>query len=71
MKVLNQICRSRQDTVLFKAAFLVGFFGAFRVSELVPGSTGDTSRRALKWRDLQSLIVRILKTDWGAWVGPW
>lgn len=57
------------EAVLFKAAFIVAFFDAFRVSELVPQASTDSSRWALELSDIRLsprvvfLYLRYSKTD--------
>ena len=43
------ICKA----VLFRAAALLTFFGAFQISEVVASSKGDLTRAALKQQDMR------------------
>ena len=60
---------SDHEASLFKAAFCLAFFGAFRISELVASSKTDGSLRALCLRDVNmhggilSITLRKSKTD--------
>ncbi|KAJ7317030.1 hypothetical protein JRQ81_003192 [Phrynocephalus forsythii] len=76
------ICRDEYEQALMRAASLVAFFGAFRISELVAAGKFDTSRTALQVSDLRwqegSVVfwVRQSKTDQLAKgqqvvLGPW
>uniref|UniRef100_A0ABM5GF58 Uncharacterized protein isoform X1 n=1 Tax=Pogona vitticeps TaxID=103695 RepID=A0ABM5GF58_9SAUR len=74
---LGTICRDEYEVSLFRAAALVMFFAALRISEVVAGGKGDRSRAALQMADVQNedgamrLHIRRSKTDqWGkgAWV---
>ncbi|KAJ7332422.1 hypothetical protein JRQ81_014602 [Phrynocephalus forsythii] len=64
-----QICRDNYETSLLRAASLVAFFGAFRISELVAAGKRDASRLALQWVDFHQrqgkvvFLVRRSKTD--------
>lgn len=65
----GEICSSVFEAVLFHAAALVAFFGAFRISELVAQAKSDTSGRALQVQDVElsavraSIALRRSKTD--------
>lgn len=48
MLILENISCCGQEVVLFRVAFLVACFRAFRINELVPGSPRDSSGRVLE-----------------------
>ncbi|KAJ1189657.1 hypothetical protein NDU88_006401 [Pleurodeles waltl] len=50
---LPAICNTQYEELLFCVTFSLAFIGAFRTSELVAKSRGDTSNRALRWGDLK------------------
>ncbi|KAH1165334.1 hypothetical protein KIL84_022893 [Mauremys mutica] len=52
LHILSVICHSAQKVSLFRAAFLTEFFGAFRISELVPRPIRNSRGRALEFRDI-------------------
>ncbi|XP_067323198.1 integrase/recombinase xerD homolog [Anolis sagrei] len=64
-----QVCSSIYEQRLFHAAAVTAFFGALRVSELIPASKKDLSQRALLFSDVTisdqqlQIIVRSSKTD--------
>ncbi|XP_039342778.1 uncharacterized protein LOC120371256 [Mauremys reevesii] len=53
VQILGDVCHNGQEAALFRAAFLIAVFGAFRISELVPGFSRDSTGRALQLRDIQ------------------
>ncbi|XP_078242407.1 integrase/recombinase xerD homolog isoform X1 [Pogona vitticeps] len=57
-----KLCKDQYESALFKAATLVAFFGALRVSELVAMGRADTSCMALQLKDvlLQDGLLRIM-----------
>lgn len=63
------LCSSSEETNLFRAALLTGFFGAYRPSELLASGKQDRSGRALQKHDLTwsdgevALTLRQSKTD--------
>lgn len=70
----HTICSSPFEGILFQAAFLVTFFAAIHVGEVVLGSQADASGRALRVGDLklsdQELMshIRFSKMDQrGSW----
>ncbi|XP_054854861.1 integrase/recombinase xerD homolog [Eublepharis macularius] len=69
LHALPGLCWSPGEARLFRAAFMVAFYGAFRVSEIVAGSRSDTSGRALAASDLTcsprlvTITLRRSKTD--------
>jgi hypothetical protein len=67
--ILKHVCRSSFETRLFRAAFVVAFFGFFRISELVAHSV-SCSGRAVRRDDINidsdcnlHVTVRYSKTD--------
>ncbi|KAJ7324885.1 hypothetical protein JRQ81_017905 [Phrynocephalus forsythii] len=64
-----RVCRDASEVSLFRAASLLAFFGALRVSEMVAASWGDKSFRALTVTDVTitttclTVRVRRSKTD--------
>ncbi len=68
---LPAICNNHYEVCLFSAAYLLAFFGFFRVSELVAASTGDLSQRACSHSDISfapdfsslQVHLRTSKTD--------
>ena len=48
---LNSVCNSQYESVLFKAAYTLAFFGLFRVGELVYSMGTDP----LKLSDIQNI----------------
>lgn len=68
-KTGEQNCRSTFEVVLFRAAFFLAFFRAFRCSELVAAATDDASGRALSRADITlgqrelRITLRRSKTD--------
>ena len=71
VRSLPAVCSSTYETSLFAAAYLLSFFGFFRISELIPESAKDTSGRAclrsdvtMAYRNAQLIIhLRSSKTD--------
>ena len=69
VSILPSVCKSEFEAILFKAAFLVAFFGFLRVGEFSSLSkTADTSRLISRadicFKDNgMELIVRYSKTD--------
>ncbi|XP_078240222.1 integrase/recombinase xerD homolog [Pogona vitticeps] len=69
VELWGTICKDGYEKVLFRAASLVAFFGAMRISELVALSKSDDSRSALQRADVRiqndQIILRIRrsKTD--------
>ncbi|OCT65947.1 hypothetical protein XELAEV_18042201mg [Xenopus laevis] len=67
LKVVPNVCRDKYETILFKTAFSLAFFGAFRIGELV--SPSRTKPGGLNIRDVKilgqsvSLNIRYSKTD--------
>ena len=47
------LCRDDYETVLFKVASLLTFFGALRISEVVATGKGDTSKLVLQWQNVR------------------
>ncbi|XP_077196898.1 integrase/recombinase xerD homolog [Paroedura picta] len=66
---LGEVCTSRFEVTLFRAAFTLAFHGAFRCSELVAASRWAARSPALRWEDVRftaggvELWVRRSKTD--------
>lgn len=48
LNTLPRLCSLGMEAILFKAAFSVAFFGAFKVSELMPQATTDMFRQTLE-----------------------
>lgn len=72
---LENVCRSRFEYVLFRAAFILTFFGAFRVGELVSknkrGEGGVDVQDVQLRGDALGVFLKRSKTDQlgkGAWV---
>ncbi|XP_054825892.1 integrase/recombinase xerD homolog [Eublepharis macularius] len=69
LRALPGLCWSPGEARLFRAAFVVAFYSAFRVSEVAAGSRSDTSGRALASSDLTcsprrvTITLRRSKTD--------
>ncbi|XP_054856230.1 integrase/recombinase xerD homolog [Eublepharis macularius] len=69
LQALPNLCWSAFEVQLFRAAFLITFFGAFRVSEVASGSRSDMSGRALAVSDITcsprraTIRLRRSKTD--------
>lgn len=66
VRILENVCRSGLNVALLRAALLVAFFGAFGMSELVPGSCRDSTGRALDlwarlWQEY-AVILNFLKS---------
>uniref|UniRef100_A0ABM5GIP4 Uncharacterized protein isoform X2 n=1 Tax=Pogona vitticeps TaxID=103695 RepID=A0ABM5GIP4_9SAUR len=65
----GRICTDRYEESLFRAAALLAFFGAMRISELVALGKKDVSRKALQlddvtvWDDQVKVRLRSSKTD--------
>lgn len=51
------ICHKVFEVALIRAAFLLAFFGALRISELVAQSKSDSSGWALQLADVECLEV--------------
>ena len=47
------LCRDEYERILFKAASLLMFFGALRISKVVASRRNDKSRLALQWQDIR------------------
>ncbi|XP_071086522.1 uncharacterized protein, partial [Haliotis cracherodii] len=70
---LPVVCASVYETSLFTAAYLLAFFGFFRISELVAGSAKDFSHKACLLSDIHvaadishiTICLRSSKTDQG------
>ncbi|XP_067323906.1 uncharacterized protein [Anolis sagrei] len=68
-QIWPRLCSSHYEQRLFHAASLTAFFGALRVSELIPTSKKDLSQRALLFSDVTirdeqlQIRVRSSKTD--------
>lgn len=64
---LDNVCLPGYEVVLFKAAFALAFFGAFRISELVSPSKkekgGLGGSDVSCWEDRLSILVKKSKTD--------
>lgn len=64
---LGEVCSSEYEITLFKVAFVLAFFGAFRISELV--SPAKTVPGGLGWQEVQleraglTLVINRSKTD--------
>ncbi|XP_073484962.1 uncharacterized protein [Aquarana catesbeiana] len=64
---LNNVCSTGYEAVLFRAAFALAFFGAFRISELVSpskrekGGLGESDVRC--GEDRLAILIRKSKTD--------
>lgn len=64
---LGEVCSSEYEVALFKVAFVLAFFGAFRISELV--SPSKTVRGGLGCQEVKlereglTLVIRRSKTD--------
>ena len=60
-QLLTSICRDTFEVALFRAASLLTFFGALRISEVVAAGKGNASTLALQWHDvmLEEDSVRI------------
>ncbi|XP_054841840.1 integrase/recombinase xerD homolog [Eublepharis macularius] len=52
LQAVPSLCRSPYEAQLFRTAYILAFYGAFRVSELVAGSKGDLSGRAVAFKDV-------------------
>ena len=65
----ESLCRDLYEAALFKAAALIAFFGALRVSELVAMGKADASRQALQQGDViihdncLKITIRLSKAD--------
>ena len=53
------LCRDSYEIALFKAASLITFFGALRISEVVASGKEDRSRVALQWQDVTVLDGKV------------
>ncbi|OCU00247.1 hypothetical protein XELAEV_18006028mg [Xenopus laevis] len=53
LKVVPNVCRDKYETILFKTAFSLAFFGAFRIGELV--SPSRSKQGVLNIRDIKIL----------------
>ena len=68
-KILEDVCSTPYEAALFRAAFALAFYGAFRSSELLPASKDDRQGSALARHDIQvsgsQLVIRLRhsKTD--------
>ncbi|KAM3929168.1 integrase/recombinase xerD homolog [Leptodactylus fuscus] len=66
-RVLNIVCHSEVEVSLFKAAFSLAFFGAFRLGELVSGSKlvpgGLRFEDVDLFADRVDIVLRKSKTD--------
>ena len=47
------LCRDEYEMVLFKAASLLMFFGALRISKVVASGKNEKARVALQWQDVR------------------
>lgn len=72
--ILENICCGGYKVALFRAAFLVTFFGVFRISELVPGSHRYSSVRSLELQDThweaQAAILNLHPLSYGRVASP-
>ncbi|XP_044132709.1 uncharacterized protein LOC122925411 [Bufo gargarizans] len=66
-KVLSDVCRDQGEILLFRTAFVLAFFGAFRISELVAASRNSVSglgfSDVMVSNDKVEILVRKSKTD--------
>lgn len=71
----SSVCFSQYEALLFRAAFVLAFFGALRISELIPANKQKVSGLQIEHMLLDSIEVRICinrsKTDQlgrGQWI---
>ena len=69
VSALQTICSSRYETSMFKCAYLMAFFGMFRIGELIASSKSKAGREVLRIEDLATkpgavkISIRFSKTD--------
>lgn len=72
--VTNSICFSEFKAILFKTAFVLAFFGAMRISELLPKNKGSSldllKHHVLVYRSGINICIPSSKTD-SAGKGVW
>ncbi len=69
INALPRICQSKYEVSLFRAIFLIAFFGLFRIGELVCPSKTEYARSVVRINDVQHkkntlrITLRFSKTD--------
>lgn len=73
---LPQVCQTPEETALFRAAFAVAFFGAYRISEIIAPSGSIPGTACVRREDVDlrerhmDILLRRSKTDQAA-KGKW